>query len=121
MSWYINIGDDLKRGKRIKFPFFRSLEEDFEENELIFSSNLIQCETKSPPIHPLYGTTKTNCVVTADLREVDRSQFRRRIGADGNIYFDVYFDLVITIQPAVMRFSLEIKGKEMGMVNAKYD
>ena len=121
MTWYINIGDDLKRDRKIKFPFFRTLDEDFEDDELIFMSDLIQSENKLPPVHPTSSTTKVNCVVTSDLRNVDRKHFEKVDGEDGKTYVKVKFDLVITIQTAVMKFSLEIKGKEMGSVNAKYD
>jgi hypothetical protein len=121
MTWYINIGDDLKRDQKIKFPFFRTLDEDFEDHELIFMSDLIQSENKLPPVHPASSTTKVNCVVTSDLRNVDRKHFEKVDGEDGKTYVKVNFDLVITIQTAVMKFSLEIKGKEMGSVNANYD
>jgi hypothetical protein len=33
----------------------------------------------------------------------------------------VNFDLVVTMSSAGMKFSLEIKGKEMGTVTAKYE
>lgn len=33
----------------------------------------------------------------------------------------VIYDLVITLQTAVMKFSLEVNGKELGSVEAKFD
>ncbi|KAF4626672.1 hypothetical protein G7Y89_g11485 [Cudoniella acicularis] len=121
MTWYIHRGEDLLREQTIKFPFFRSLEDGFLDRRLIFRSELIQSECKTAPIYPSPSSTTINCVLTADLRSVDRSHFKKRIGVDGVTYVDVHFDLVITIKPAVMKFSLEINGKEMGTVNAKYD
>lgn len=52
---------------------------------------------------------------------MDKAQFKRKAGLDGQFYWDVYYDLVVTIQEAVMKFSLEIKGREMGSVEAKYE
>ncbi|CZT11384.1 related to hsp70 protein [Rhynchosporium agropyri] len=121
MTWYILCGEDLLREQVIKFPFYRSLREGFANSELIFKDELIQSESKTPPVHPAASTTKVNCVLTADLSTVDRRHLQRVVGQDGNIYFDVHYDLLITIKPAMMKFSLEVKGKEMGTVMAKYD
>ncbi|EKD16179.1 hypothetical protein MBM_05473 [Drepanopeziza brunnea f. sp. 'multigermtubi' MB_m1] len=121
MTWYILRGEDLVREQVIKFPFVRSLPEGFTPAQLVFKDCLIQSEKMLAPVYPTSGATKTNCVLTADLRSVDGSHFRWVLGKDGKIYYDVCYDLVITIKPAVMKFSLEVKGKEMGTVDAKYD
>ena len=111
----------MLREEVIKFPFYRSLPEGFENSQLIFREELIQSEVETPPVHPSTSTTKVNCVLTADLSSVDRKHLQRVTGQDGNVYYEVHFDLLITIKPAMMKFSLEFKGKEMGTVNAKYD
>jgi hypothetical protein len=122
MTWFIYRGEDLLREQSVKFPFFRTLPEDYEDRQLIFEDELIRGEAKVPPVHPGLGLTATNCKLTADLRNVDRSQFPKKTGADGLQYVLVYYDLVVSIQTgAVMKFSCEIKGKEMGTVIAKYD
>ena len=121
MTWYIQQGDDLLREQTIRFPFFRTLPEDFTDDNLVFRDELIQSESKTAPIHPSPATTKANCVLTADLSSVNRAEFKKRQGADGQAYYDVHYDLAITIQPATMKFALEIKGKEMGTVQANYD
>jgi len=46
---------------------------------------------------------------------------RTKIGADGETYVDVNYDLVVSLKSALMRFSLEIKGKEFGSVVANYE
>lgn len=120
MTWYITRGDDLVRDQTIRFPFYRRLSDGFSDSDLIFNDELIQCESKQPPTHPS-SVTKINCILKADLRSVDRTQFRRMVGVDGKTYYDVHYDLAITMKSAVMKFSLEIKGKEMGTVDAKYD
>ncbi|KAF4627027.1 hypothetical protein G7Y89_g11126 [Cudoniella acicularis] len=119
-TWYINRGEDLLREQTIRFPFYRRLREDFSDKELIFKDELIESKSKNAPFYPSSLTTKSNCELTADLRSVDRSKFKKMTGVDGNTYFDVHYDLAITMKPAVMKFSLEIKEKEMGTVNAKY-
>lgn len=121
MTWYIYRGEDLKRSQTMKFPFYRTLPETYTPTDLIFTDELIQSENKIPPTHPSSTATKTNCILTADLRNVDKTQLRKRLGLDGQSYWDVYYDLVVTIQPAIMKFSLEIKGKEMGSVEANYE
>lgn len=120
MTWYITRGDDLLRDQKIRFPFYRRLPADFPDADLIFSDKLLQSESKVPPIHPS-AATKTNCTLVADLRTVDRKLFTKMVGVDGFTYYEVSYDLAITIKSAVMKFSLEVKGKEMGAVDARYD
>lgn len=120
-TWYITRGQDLKRDQTIRFPFYRSLAEGFSDRQLVFYDRLIQSEDKTPPRHPAPTSTKSNCTLTADLRSVNRSKFEKNIGRDGVTYHQVHYELAIKIESAVMKFSLEIDGQEMGTVNAKYD
>jgi hypothetical protein len=43
MTWFINIGDDIKRDQNIKFSFFRSIDEDHSPQDLVFSNTLYEC------------------------------------------------------------------------------
>ncbi|KAI9647988.1 hypothetical protein NHQ30_002616 [Ciborinia camelliae] len=119
MTWYINRGDDLERSQKLLFSFFRTLD-DLYNDSLIFATDLQQCESIVAPVYP-DTSIKTNCTLTVDLTGVDRTNFKQNVGMNGKPCWDVHFDLVVTIMPAVMKFSLEIKGKEMGSVVAKYD
>jgi hypothetical protein len=121
MTWYIFKNEDLKRDQKIKFNFYRSLKENYADNQLIFHDALIIDDNIRPATYPKAGVTKTNCILKADLRNVDRSQFKKRLGVNGIWYVDVYYDLVVTIKSAQMKFSLEIKGEELGAVDANYD
>lgn len=47
MTWYINIGDDLLRDQRIKFPFTRSFDFDYGASDLILVDSLYECTEKS--------------------------------------------------------------------------
>ncbi|KAH6884874.1 hypothetical protein B0T10DRAFT_550765 [Thelonectria olida] len=121
MTWYINLGDDLLRDQRIKFSFIRSIDEDYDDTDLVFTEKLYECGTKTAPIHPFKGGKfNVNCILISDLSKVPRSHFKRQIGKDGTPYWDVKFDLVITLECAVMKFGLEIDGESFGWVDAKY-
>ena len=121
MTWYIHRGEDLQREQTITFPFYRTLLDGFPDSRLIFDDELIQSENSVAPNHPYPTATRPNCLLTADLRSIDRSHFKKRTGVDGQLYVDIHYNLVITVKPAVMKFSLEVNGKEMGSVSAKYD
>ncbi|ESZ93131.1 hypothetical protein SBOR_6503 [Sclerotinia borealis F-4128] len=117
MTWYIYRGEDLKRDQKIRFPFYRALEGSVTDRNLIFTETLLQCESADAPIYP--GPTITpNCTLEADLRSVDRATFRARTSLLGTPCWDVHFDLVVTVASAVMKFSLEVNGEEMGSVEA---
>jgi hypothetical protein len=51
---------------------------------------------------------------------MDRSLLREVVGVDGKNYVDVNYSLVVTLSSAIMKFSLEVKGKEIGSVTAEY-
>jgi hypothetical protein len=122
MTWYINIGDDLVRSQPIKSTFFQTLPDGYSSSDLIFKTNLLQSGAKTAPVYPSSSSTPTNCTLTADLTGVDRDMFKKRIGVeDKKVYWDVYYDICIMVQPAMMRFSLEVRGEEMGCVEARYD
>ena len=121
MTWYIYAGEDLQRDQKIPFPFFRTFDEAYLRDELITSATLIQCEAMNPPKYPKDGVTTVNCVLTADLTSVDSSFFKRKTSWDRKSYYEIHYNLVVTLQAAQMRFSLEIDGVEMGSVSAKYD
>ena len=121
MTWYIYQNEDLKREQKIRFPFLRYLTEQHSANDLIFKDELIQSEAIQPPKYPKAGLTKTNCTLTADFSGVDRSQFKQRMSLTGGPFYEIGYDLIVTLQSAMMKFSSEINGKEMGSVEAVYD
>lgn len=121
MTWYIYQGEDLKRDQKVVFPFYQSIRENYEPDDLVFYSTLIQCEAIRPVKYPTEGVTKKNCSLKADLRSVPRDHFRRQISFDGKPYYDIDYNLVVTVQSAAMKFSLEINEQELGSVEARYD
>ncbi|KAH8663252.1 hypothetical protein BGZ61DRAFT_431957 [Ilyonectria robusta] len=122
MTWYINIGDDLLRDKRIKFHYTRDFDIDCGASDLIFVDTLYECAEKTAPRHPNKGRHfNANCVLTSDLSSVPQSKFKSRIDKDGIPYSELGYDLVVTLESAVMKFSLEIGGESLGSVDAKYN
>lgn len=54
---------------------------------------------------------------------IDRSLLVEVVSPNGLTYYNIYYNLVITLQKAsaVMKFSSEINGKETGSVVANYE
>ncbi|KAL8671694.1 MAG: hypothetical protein Q9168_003816 [Polycauliona sp. 1 TL-2023] len=121
MTWYINRGEDMQRDQKIIFPFKRSLPHDYSPSKLIFSDDLLECSLDQPVKYPKKGVTSTNCRMTANLTSIGEQHFHRRTGLDGTPYVDVHYDLVISTKTAIMKFSLEVDGKEMGSIEANYE
>lgn len=121
MTWYIEKGEDLQREQKIVFPFFRRLPHDFQDSDLVFTDTLYSDLSARANKYPKDNIVKANCTLSADLRTIDRSLLKRKVCADGNTYVDVNYDLVVSLKSALMKFSLEIKGKEFGSVAAKYE
>jgi hypothetical protein len=121
MTWYINRGEDMQRDQRVVFPFYRSLPSDFKPSILIFKDELIECAHDQAPLYPKAGVTMHTCTLNSGLTGVNQSLFKNRIGITETPYVDVYYNLVVTMQSAMMKVSLEVDGEEMGSVQAKYD
>ncbi|KAI1144855.1 actin-like ATPase domain-containing protein [Nemania diffusa] len=119
-TWYINMGEDLKRNRTVKFPLFRSVTVPYSPHELIFHEELITSEAKFPPRYP-GPHTKVNCTVTADFRKVKKARFNHKRGLDGTKYIDINYTLVLSTDAANMKFSVEFDGKNLGSVDASYE
>jgi hypothetical protein len=66
----------------------------------------------------LIGVTKKFATLKADLRNVSRDTFVHKVSLDGSPYVEIWYKLVINIQTVRMIFSIEVKGKELGSVEA---
>jgi hypothetical protein len=58
--------------------------------------------------------------MVTDFSKVSKSKFKARTGKNGRQYYRIGYDLVITLKTAVMKFTAEINGKQMGSIEAKY-
>ncbi|KAL9584323.1 MAG: hypothetical protein Q9203_004704 [Teloschistes exilis] len=97
------------------------LPHNYPASMLIFTDELFECSLDTAPKYPRPGRTIVNCKVTADLRGVSKHHFESKVGVDGTTYVDVSYDLVVSMKTAIMKFSLEVGGKEKGSVQASYD
>lgn len=89
-------------------------------SELIVTSTLHYSEATAAPSYP-GPKVKECCNVRSDLTGVNRASFVKRTGADGRIYYDLHYHLVVCTAAANLKFSLEIDGVEMGSVQATYN
>lgn len=121
MEWYIHRGEDMQRDQRIVFSFYRSLPADFSPSQLMFKDELLECALDVAVPYPREGVTAANCTLTSDLSGVDSGLFKKKTSVDGKDYVDVFYNLVVTMESAIMKFSLEVDGKEMGSVQARYE
>ncbi|KFG86767.1 putative hsp70 protein [Metarhizium anisopliae] len=97
MTWFINKGEDIQRDHKIKFSFFRTLEKGYTNPELIFRDKLYECQDSIP-----------------------KSYLIKKKDPHGVTYYELHYDLVISLESAIMTFSLEVDGKTMGCVNVDY-
>lgn len=119
MNWYIYKGEDLKRDKVIKFPFYRTIRKYHNQRDLVFRCGLQYSEAASAPVYPA-ANVKELCKVMADFRGTRKSLFKPVMGVDGNEYFHIDFLLCLYTDAANLKFSLEFQGEEMGSVEATY-
>jgi hypothetical protein len=59
--------------------------------------------------------------IAIDLRNLPRHEFENRVSSWGTSYCAISYNLVVTTKGASLIFSVEIKGKEWGMVEVNYD
>lgn len=109
----------MKRDQTIKFPFSRSFPEDYSPLDLIFTDSLYYSTATVAPTYP-GPEVKVSCVLHSDLTGVTKKNFKKVTGADGETYYQLNYHLVVCTAAANLKFSLEIKGKEMGSVEATY-
>ncbi|KAJ4422617.1 hypothetical protein N0V82_002736 [Gnomoniopsis sp. IMI 355080] len=119
MKWYIKKGEDLKRAQDVKHSYHRTIRWDHHPVDLIFRTSLWYFQADVAPDYPGAAVKKV-CKLRADLRQLDKTTFKTRLGHDGNLWFEVGYHLVISTAAANMKFSLEIDGKEVGSVEADY-
>ncbi|KAF5628925.1 Hsp70 family heat shock protein [Fusarium sp. NRRL 52700] len=120
MEWYILKGQDLKRDQEIRRSLSRHVPKVHSDNDLLFQDKLSMSDVVLAPQHPT-SDVRTNCTLTSDLRAVDKSLFKDRVGIDGREWLQVKFELVISTREAAMKFWLEYDGKEVGSVFATYE
>ncbi|KAG6003817.1 hypothetical protein E4U21_001672 [Claviceps maximensis] len=121
MEWFIESGDDILRDKRFEITLNCNFNNIHRPCDLFHTFTLWQCEDKTAPVHPSKAKTlKRNCKVKADLRSVPKTEFTPRIDTNGKSYYTLSVELVVTLKSAVMTFSVEVDGVEMGSAEVDY-
>ena len=59
--------------------------------------------------------------MTSDLRDVPRSELRRKQNSNGKDYYVLSYNLAVAVVSGPMIFSLEVNGKDYGTTEVKYD
>ncbi|CVK84249.1 related to hsp70 protein [Fusarium proliferatum] len=119
MTWYIIMGETLRRDRNERYTFHRHISKSYSENDLHFRDQMWMSNTQVQPQYPTKDV-KSNCILKSDLTTVDRSRFKEVVGFDGKEWLKVQYDLVISTKEAAMKFWLEFDGKEAGSVLAQY-
>ncbi|KAG6230547.1 hypothetical protein E4U34_000365 [Claviceps purpurea] len=124
MKWFIETGETILRDQRFEMMLEFHFENIYNSGDFTRSYDLWQCEDKyapDAPIHPGKSTKlKRNCSVTADLRSVPKDKFARKSDKTGKSYYALNINLVMTFKSAVMTFSMEVDGEEMGSTEVDY-
>ncbi|KAG5921802.1 hypothetical protein E4U61_006230 [Claviceps capensis] len=140
MKWFIETGETILRDQRFEMMLEFHFENIYNSVDFIRSYDLWQCEDKyapDAPIHPAKAVKlKRNCSVTADLRSVPKDKFARKsvriaplllflildtVPHDSSRHsYALNINLVMTFKSAVMTFSMEVDGEEMGSTEVDY-
>ncbi|KAG6114576.1 hypothetical protein E4U13_003294 [Claviceps humidiphila] len=121
MEWFIKTGDNILRDQRFEIQMEFAFDDIHDAGTLIYTHPLWQCEDNVAPPYPSKGNKlAVNCHVTADLRGVPKDKFIPRIDKEETIYHVLNINLVMAFKSAVMTFSMEVDGEEMGSTEVDY-
>ncbi|KAG6218859.1 hypothetical protein E4U50_008121 [Claviceps purpurea] len=121
MDWFIVTGDDILRDQRFEIVIEFIFDDINYFSALTPTSSLWQCEDRIAPPHPSKAKKLDhNCTVTADLTGVPKHKFHPQRDTKGKLYYTLDITLVVTLKSAVMTFSMEVGGEEMGSAEVDY-
>ncbi|KAG5953321.1 hypothetical protein E4U53_006055 [Claviceps sorghi] len=119
MAWYIFKGNDILRDQRIKIRMCHEVDDIHEARK--HTIKLWECEDETAPTHPSKAKTlRSNCNVTADLRNVPKDKFQPIIACSLKQSYIIFLDFIVTLKSAVMTFSVEVDGEEVGSAEVDY-
>ncbi|KFG77530.1 hypothetical protein MANI_111979 [Metarhizium anisopliae] len=122
MQWFIYKDDDLVRGKKLKLPFYRKWPGTHPNgSELHVEEQLYESSVLLAPDHP-EDEVKLNCTLKSDLSKVPKSCFvKKKRASDGAKYIEIHYSLQVeNNESGLMKFSIEVDGKEYAAVDATY-
>ncbi|KAG6141552.1 hypothetical protein E4U38_006670 [Claviceps purpurea] len=121
MGWFIQTGDNILCDQRFDIPLESYFDDIHSPGDLVRTYSLWQCEDKLAPFHPSKAKKLLrNCTVTADLRHVAKRKFIPSTDIKGKLFYKLCFSLIMTYKSAVMTFSIEVDGEEMGSTEVDY-
>ncbi|KAG6261192.1 hypothetical protein E4U49_004158 [Claviceps purpurea] len=121
MGWFIQTGDNILFDQRFDIPLESYFDDIHSPGDLVRTYSLWQCEDKLAPFHPSKAKKLLrNCTVTADLRHVAKRKFIPSTDIKGKLFYKLCFSLIMTYKSAVMTFSIEVDGEEMGSTEVDY-
>ncbi|KAG6102860.1 hypothetical protein E4U30_000048 [Claviceps sp. LM220 group G6] len=121
MGWFLRTGDNILCDQRFEIPLTFHFDDIHSLGDLVRTSSLWQCEDKFAPFYPSKGKKLLrNCTVKGDLRHVAKRKFIPMTDTKGKLYYDLNINLVMTYKSAVMTFSMEVDGEEIGSTEVNY-
>ncbi|KAG5935629.1 hypothetical protein E4U59_005506 [Claviceps monticola] len=121
IEWFIKTGDNILCDQRFDIPLFDEFDDIHSLGDLVRTYSLWQCEDKLAPFYPSKAKKlRLNCTVTADLRHVAKTKFLPWTDREGKSFYTLVFSLIMTYKSAIMTFSIEVDGEEMGSTEVDY-
>ncbi|KAK1237476.1 hypothetical protein MKX08_003101 [Trichoderma sp. CBMAI-0020] len=122
MIWYIHRGDELSKDTRIPFSLQSNFTQyEYDTGNLWLGCKLIESQEEPAPRYPSeHETFRTNCALVCDVSKVPKNLFIQKINKYGQTYYTLKLKLIMTLEGALMKFSLEIDGVMYGSVEANY-
>ncbi|GKZ55636.1 hypothetical protein AnigIFM49718_000717 [Aspergillus niger] len=119
MNWYIYKYDNLRRDRKLEFPFYHQLPANPRPADFSASYELLMCDNEHPPVHP-DPTVSANCTLDVDLSSVPKNMFIAQTRQSDKVQYQVLnFRLLIKVESARLVFTFECGGKEYSSVYPK--
>ncbi|KAK8877381.1 Hsp70 family heat shock protein [Apiospora arundinis] len=118
MDWHITKGQELTNEK-IKISVFAKVNHPYDFSDLSREHHLWFSKMPSPQVYPDDKVVKC-CRLKSLLWPARHTMKKIPFGANGKPYWTIDYDLVVSAK-ANLEFSVEIKGKEYGSVEASYE
>ncbi|KAK9480834.1 hypothetical protein V1514DRAFT_324579 [Lipomyces japonicus] len=115
---FVQKGQQLKIGQTIKISFFRQVAVG---SSLLFEDRLYTSDEDICPMFTTDPKIKVMVVLTSDLSTVPTSFFETCSGPDGDTFYKIFFDILLTLDGGnEMRADLVFGGKVMGHVRSRF-
>ncbi|PWW76338.1 actin-like ATPase domain-containing protein [Tuber magnatum] len=118
MRWYITKGDDVQENDPVRYTFFVN-RGSLDDSDLI-KVPLLASDSPDPPDSSSSGWVSQVCVLEVNPKVIPKEKFTKKIGPDGQPYFRIKFDLLMSIQSATLVFQFDIDGTKYQDVKANY-